>query len=224
MKIFFFFCGLLCINHHKKIYMEIKSFCCKVFSAISLSSKSISHGGVVVQFSQLFLTVESALSISHSILSAIRHTDNKPAKIFLRVKKHTKFCVKRVKWKEKKTKKSDQDGTNPINLPDLACMKKAALKARKKSVRERVSVNSINLYAIYWGKVDYAAISHISPKITIFNSTISLTLHTHIIAVISYIFYFTFFSFLRNFLLLLWLTIKKNKREKRDANSKGISR
>lgn len=52
-----------------------------------------------------------------------------------RIRKRTKFCVKRVKWKGKKNKKSDQ-GTNPINFLDLACMKKAALKAKKKCERE----------------------------------------------------------------------------------------
>lgn len=110
-----------------------------------------------------------------------------------RIRKRTKFCVKRVKWKGKK-KQKERPRNKPHKFPRFGMYEKSGIKSKKKSVRERVSVNSINLYAIYWGKVDYAAISHISPKITIFNSTISLTLHTHIIAVISYIF-FTFFYF-----------------------------
>lgn len=97
-------------------------------------------------------------------------------------------------------------------------MKKAALKAKKKSVRERVSVNSINLYAIYWGKVDYAAISHISPKITIFNST-SPSLSTRIYNR-SNLVYFTFFF--KSFFFFLRLTIKE--KQAWDANSKGIPR
>lgn len=52
----------------------------------------------------------------------------------------------------------------------------------------------------------------------------SLSPHAYNRSNLVYFFYFTFFPFLQNFLHLLWLTIKKNKREKRDANSKGISR
>jgi hypothetical protein len=88
-------------------------------------------------------------------------------------------------------------------------------------------VNSINLCTIIGERLTMAAISHISPKITIFNSNFtSLTLHTHNRnrkCVCFLPFGFLWCYFFCSTLFFCGGKTKKKQARKKNANSKGFS-